>query len=114
MFISVLSAAVFGAVYFAMIGKERGTLSHRMAWIPGVMALMEIAMCGALLLWDYPLLTLLLFSCRGVVLSCCALAKKRDAAVERNRRRRRAVWRRVASDLHREMMGETMPLHHCA
>ncbi len=114
MFISVLSAAVFGAVYFTMIAKERGTLSHRMAWIPGVMALMELAMCGALLVWDYPLLTLVLFVCRGTVLSCCSLAMKRDAAAERNRRRRRAVWRRVASDLHREVRGEVVPLHRCA
>lgn len=114
MFISVLAAAVFGAVSFTMIAKERGSLSRRMAWIPGAMALMELAMCGALLVWDYPLLTLILFACRGVVLTCCSLALKRDAAVARNRRRRREVWRRVASDLHREVCAEVVPLHRCA
>lgn len=114
MIISVLSAAVLGAVCFTMVAKERGSLSRRMAWIPGVMALMELALCGALLVWDYPILSLILFACRITVLSCCSVAMKRDAAAERRRRRRRAVWRRVASDLHREVRGEVVPLHRCA
>lgn len=114
MIINVLTAAVFGAVCFTMLTKERGTLSRRMAWIPGSMALVELVMCGVIFAWDYPILSLILFVCRGVVLSCCSLAMKRDAAAERNRRRRRAVWRRVASDLHREVRGEVVPLHRCA
>ncbi len=115
MIFNVFSAAVLGVTAFYMLTKERATVSHRMAWIPAAMALMELALCGALLFWDYPLLTLCLMACRLVVLTCCSLALKRDAAQARNRRRRRAVWRRVAGELQREAYAVPVAsLHRCA
>lgn len=114
MFLSLLAAALFAVVSLNMMAKERKTLSRRMAWIPGVMAAMELAMCGALLLWEYPILTVILMACRLTVLACCSLALKKDAACARNRRRRREVWRRVTADLQRDVQSNVIPLRRCA
>ncbi len=115
MLLNVSAAVVLAAVALNMAMKERGTVSHRMAWIPAVMAVMEVVMCGVLSLWDFPLLTVLLMASRLTVLGCCSVALKRDAAAERNRRRRRAVWRRVAADLQRDVQASNVvPLHRCA
>ena len=111
---SVMAAVVLSAVSLNMAMKGRETLSHRMAWIPGVMAVMEMAMCGVLAMGDYPVLTLILMACRVTVLVCCSLALKRDEANARNRRRRREVWRRITADMQREVQGNVVPLRHCA
>lgn len=111
---SVTAAVVLAAVSLNMAMKERKTLSHRMAWIPGAMAAMESAMCGVLAMGDYPVLTLILMVCRLTVLACCSLALKRDEANARNRRRRREVWRRVTADMQRETQGNVVPLRRCA
>ena len=111
---SVMAAVVLAAVSLNMAMKERKTLSHRMAWIPGVMAAMELAMCGVLMMGEYPVLTLLLMMCRATVLVCCSLALKRDEANARNRRRRREVWRRVTADLQHEAQSNVIPLRRCA
>ena len=93
MLLSIVSAVLLAAYALNMLSKGHNTVSRRMAWIPAAMSAMEMAMCGVLLVWDYPVLTLLLVLCRVTVLGCCATALKRDAAAERNRRRRRAVHR---------------------
>lgn len=111
---SVTAAVIFAAVALNMAMKNRKTLSHRMAWIPGSMAAMEIAMCDALMVWEYPVLTLILMACRVTVLCCCSLVLKRDAAAERNRLRRRAVYRRVVADRQRAEMSNVIPLRPCA
>lgn len=111
---SIMAAALFAAVAFNMATKGRKTLSHRMAWIPGSMAAMELAMCGALLIWEYPVLTLILMACRVTVLTCCSLALKKDANAARNRRRRRAVYRHIMADLQRAEQSNVIPLRPCA
>ncbi|MBR5540502.1 MAG: hypothetical protein IKU56_03900 [Clostridia bacterium] len=112
MIFSVVAAAVFGAVSLYMITAAKCTVTHRMAWIPLSMAAMELAMCDVLEMGEYPVLTAVLMLCRLTVLACCALSMKRDAAVARNRRRRREVWRRVAYDMTAEL--QTMPAERCA
>lgn len=115
MVFSVIAAAVFGAASLYMITAAKNTVTRRMSWIPLSMAAIELAMCGALAMWDFPILTVILMACRVTVLACCALAMKRDAAIERNRRRRRAVWRRVVSDLAREQAPTLLhEVKHCA
>ncbi len=103
MIFSVVTAAVFGAVSLYMITAAKYTVTRRMAWIPLSMAAMELAMCGVLAMGDYPVLTAVLMLCRLTVLTCCTLSMKRDAAMVRNRRRRREVWRRVAYDMTAEL-----------
>lgn len=103
MIFSVVTAAVFGAVSLYMITAAKYTVTRRMAWIPLSMAAMELAMCGVLAMGDYPVLTAVLMLCRLTVLTCCTLSMKRDAAMVRNRRRRREVWRRVAYDMTTEL-----------
>lgn len=114
MIFGLTAAVAFATVAFMMAAKERTTLSHRMAWIPGTMAAMELAMAGALLMGDYPVLTLILMACRLTVFACCTLAMKRDAAAARNRRRRREVWRRITADMQREAEGRVVSISRCA
>lgn len=115
MILSFAAAVVFAVVALKMAMKEKGTLSHRMAWIPGVMASTELAMFGLLAVWEYPVLTLVLMACRITVLTCCSLAMKKDEAAARNRRRRREVFRRVSADsLQYEVQGNVIPLRRCA
>ncbi len=114
MIFSLTAAVAFAAVAFMMAAKDRTTLSHRMAWIPGAMAAMELAMAGALLMGEYPVLTLILMVCRFTVFGCCTLAMKRDAAAARNRRRRRAVWRRITADMQREVQSHAVSFSRCA
>ncbi|MBR2338362.1 MAG: hypothetical protein IKA63_02720 [Clostridia bacterium] len=97
MVLSILAAAVLAATGCYMIINGRYAATRRMSWIPLAMAAMELAMCGALDLTAYPLLTAILMLCRVTVLFCCHRVLKRDAAMERNRRRRRAVWRHIAA-----------------
>ncbi len=99
MVFSVIASAVFGAVSLYMMTAAKFTVTRRMAWIPLSMAAMELAMCGILAMGEYPVLTVILMACRATVLTCCGLSMKRDAAMVRNRRRRREVWRRVAYDM---------------
>ena len=96
MVFSVTMAAVFATVGLYMTIAQKGVKSKRMAWIPSVVAVVEIVMCGMYSMADYPIGTLILMACRVTVLTCCVIALKRDAAAERNRRRRREVWRRVS------------------
>ena len=112
MVLSVVAAAVFGAASLYMITAAKCTVTRRMAWIPLSMSLMELAMCGALAMGEYPVLTVILMLCRLTVLTCCTLSMKRDAAMVRNRRRRREVWRRIAYDMTAEMHAQ--PIKHCA
>ncbi len=94
----VIVAVAFGAMTFFMAMKETHTTSHRMAWIPGVMAMMELAVCGVVFTAVPVVLEVVLMACRLTVFACCALALKKDAARARNRRRQREVYRRVASE----------------
>ena len=97
MVFSVISAVVLGVagVYMMMSGKY--AVTRRMAWIPLSMAAMEVVMCGVLDWGMFPALTAVLLLCRVTVLFCCQRVLKRDAAIDRNRRRRREVWRRIAA-----------------
>ncbi len=97
MLLSVCTATVFGAVGLYMVINGKYSFTRKMSWFPFVMATMELALCGALDVWRYPVFTLILMACRVTVLLCCRGVLKRDAAMERNRRRRRAVWRRIAA-----------------
>lgn len=99
MVFSVIAAAVFGAASLYMMTAAKYPITRRMAWIPLSMSAMELAMCGVLEMGEYPVLTVILMACRVTVLFCCAVSMKRDAALVRNRRRRRAVWRKVAYDM---------------
>lgn len=112
MIFSVVTAAVFGAVSLYMMMAAKCTVTRRMAWIPLSMSAMELAMCGALAMGEYPVLTAILMLCRLTVLVCCTLSMKRDAAMVRNRRRRREVWRRVAYDMAAEV--QAIPMERCA
>ncbi len=94
---SVIAATVFGATGLYMIMSGRYASTRRMSWIPFAMGTMELAMCGALDVTAYPILTAILMACRLTVLFCCNRVLKLDAAKERNRRRRRAVWRHIAA-----------------
>ncbi|MBP3435297.1 MAG: hypothetical protein J6K62_03080 [Clostridia bacterium] len=113
MTLNVIVAAVFGAVTLYMATKEHRTVAYRMAWIPGVMAMMELAVCGIVFTAVPMALEVILMVCRITVLVCCSLALKKDAAKARNRRRRREVQRRVATD---RMLYELKrpTAHHCA
>jgi len=88
---SVIAAAVLGATGLHMIFSGKYATTRRMSWIPFAMAAMELAMCGALDLAAYPVLTAILMVCRLTVLVCCYRVLKIDAAMERTRQRRRAV-----------------------
>lgn len=116
MVFSAIAAAVFGAISLYMMSAARYSVTRKMAWIPLSMAAMEIAMAGALLWLEYPILTVILMGCRLTVFSCCVVSLKRDAARERNRRRRREVWRRVTSELSKDAQATLAPLpsKHCA
>lgn len=114
MLLSFVAAVLFAAFALNMMLKGRRTLSRRMAWIPMAMSAMEMAMCGVLLVWDYPILTLILMACRVTVLACCGIALKRDTAAARNRRRRRAVYRKVTASLQQEELSNVIPLRRCA
>lgn len=113
MAVSVIAALVFGAMALYMTTKERRTVAHRMAWIPGVMAMMELAVCGIVFTAVPFAIEVVLMLCRVTVILCCSLALKKDAAAARNRRRRREVQRRVATD---HMLYELRrpAAHHCA
>lgn len=97
MILSVVTATVFGVVGLYMVINGKYAFTRKMSWIPLSMAAMELAMCGALELWRFPVLTAILMACRLTVIFCCRGVLKRDAAMERNRRRRRAVWRHIAA-----------------
>lgn len=97
MVLSVITATVFGVVGLYMVVNGTYSFTRKMSWIPFAMAAMELAMCGALELLRYPVLTVILMACRLTVVLCCRGVLKRDAAMERNRRRRRAVWRHIAA-----------------
>ncbi len=112
MVFSVVAATVFGAVSLYMMTAAKYTVTRRMVWIPLSMSLMELAMCGVLVMGEYLVLTMILMACRVTVLGCCALSMKRDAAMARNHRRRREVWRRVAYDMTREL--QHLPNKQCA
>lgn len=94
---SVIAAAVLGATGLHMIFSGKYATTRRMSWIPFAMAAMELAMCGALDLAAYPVLTAILMVCRLTVLVCCYRVLKIDAAMERTRQRRRAVWQYIAA-----------------
>ena len=117
MVLSVLAAAVLAATGAYMLISGRYAATRRMAWIPFAMAAMELAMCGALDLGAYPVLTTILMACRLTVLVCCNRVLKRDAAMERNRRRRRAVWRHIAATAPEAFVingNRLSPSRHCA
>ncbi len=116
MIFSVVVAAVFGAISLYMITAAQYSVTRKMAWIPLSMAAMELAMGGALLWWEYPVLTAVLMLCRMTVLTCCVVSMKRDAAMARNRRRRREVWRYVTAEMAREARALPVPFSakHCA
>lgn len=97
MIFSLITAAAFGVTGVYMIVNGRYAFTRKMSWIPFAMMAMELALCGALDLLGYPICTAILMACRATVLLCCRAVLKRDAAAERNRRRRRAVWRRIAA-----------------
>lgn len=108
MTLSVVTAAIFGAVSLYMMVAAKCAVTRYMAWIPLSMAAIEVAMCGMLALGEYPVLTIVLMGCRATVLTCCSLAMKRDAAIERNRRRRRWVLRQVSRDMMAEVQAVTV------
>lgn len=114
MLFSIASAVVFATIALYMVMKGRKTLSFRMAWIPAVLSAMEFALCGALAMGEYPVLTAILMVCRITVFSCCSLAMKKDAIAARNRRRRREVFRRITADMYRAEMENVVPLRTCA
>lgn len=97
MIVSVIAATVLGATGLYMVFSGKYASTRKLSWIPFAMAAMELAMCGALDLAVYPVLTAILMACRFTVLFSCHRIMKYDAAMERNRRRRRAVWRHIAA-----------------
>lgn len=97
MVLSVILATVFGVVGAYMVINGKYSFTRKMSWFPFAMATMELAMCGMLDVLGYPVCTLILMACRITVVACCRGVLKRDAAMERNRRRRRAVWRHIAA-----------------
>ena len=96
MVLNVVFSALLTTAGLYMIFTGKYAATRRMSWIPLSMAAMELAMFGALPVLEYPIITLLLLASRGMVLFCCVRVLKQDAAMERNHRRRREVWRRVA------------------
>ncbi len=110
----VIVAVIFGLLTFYMTTKERRTVAHRMAWIPGTMAVMELAVCGVVFTAVPFAVEAVLMLCRVTVFACCSLALKKDAANARNRRRRREVQRRVATERMLYEVGRPAPVHHCA
>lgn len=110
MIFAVIIATVFGAISLYMILAARYSVARKMAWIPLSMAAMELAMGGALLWWEYPVLTIILVACRLTVLTCCVAAMKKDAAMARNRRRRREVWCYVTAEMAKEALAMPKPL----
>lgn len=97
MVFSVILATVFSVVGAYMVINGKYSFTRKMSWFPFAMAVMELAMCGMLDVLGYPICTLILMACRITVVACCRGVLKRDAAMERNRRRRRAVWRHIAA-----------------
>ena len=114
MIMAVIIAAVFGAISLYMMMTARYAVTRKMVWIPLSMAAIELAMGGALLWWAYPVLTVILVACRLTVLTCCVAAIKKDAAMARNRRRRREVWRYVTAELAREAKAVPLSAKRCA
>lgn len=110
MVFAVVVAAVFGAISLYMMMAARFSVTRKMAWIPLSMAVMELAMSGLLLWGEYPVLNAILVLCRLTVLSCCVVSMKRDAAMARNRRRRREVWRYVTAEMAKEARAVPVPL----
>lgn len=97
MILSVIAATVLGATGLHMIFSGKYASTRKTSWIPFSMAVMELALCGALDLAAYPVLTAILMICRVTVLFCCYRVMKIDAAMERTRQRRRAVWKHIAT-----------------
>ncbi len=97
MILSVITATVFGAIGLYMVMSGRYAVTRRLSWIPFTVAAMELALCGALNIAAYPILSVILFACRITILVCCHRIVKRDAAMARNHQRRRAVWKHVAA-----------------
>ena len=113
MVFSVVVSAVFATAALYMMIAQKGNRSGRMAWIPSVMAVVEIVVCGAYEMTEYPIGMLILMVCRITVIACCVVALKRDAAAQRNRRRRREVWRRIAYE-HAAELHTVNVYSHCA
>lgn len=109
MVLSVVTAAVFGAVSLYMMVAAKYTATRYMAWVSLSMAAIEVAMCGLLVPGEYPVLTVVLMGCRATVLMCCSLAMKRDAAMQRNRQRRRCILRQVTRDMMAEVQAMPTP-----
>ena len=97
MIINILSAVVLATVGMVLFFKSTLTVTRRMSFVALSMAAMELAMLGALPLLRFPTISLILFACRFTLLVCCSRALKQEAGLQRNRRRRRAVWRRIAA-----------------
>lgn len=97
MLLSLMSAAAMAAMFVYMLCRAKMAETRRMLWLPAASCGMELMSMGLLSVTTFPWLTVLLVMLRLSLLGCCAVAMRRDAAMVRARRRRRA---RLARELH--------------
>lgn len=104
MLLSILSAAAMAAMFLYMICTAKMAETRRVAWVPAAACLVELLALGAITPFAHVGVTLLLIGLRIALLSVCAVAMRRDAAMVRARDRRRA---KLARELHAALN----PLH---
>ena len=95
MFWSLFHGAAMLALFLYMIRRTRFAETKKVALVPLATGFVDLLAAGLLNPGHYPLLTFLLAALRLTIVGCCVLALRRDAAMARQKARRRAQRRRM-------------------
>lgn len=88
MTLNIINVVIMSVMFLYMINKAKFARARRMSLIPLGCAFIELMTAGLLSPALFPLLTGALIALRSLILFCCALEMKRDAATARRLARR--------------------------
>ena len=95
MFWSLFHGIAMVALFVYMIRKAQFAQTKKVALVPLATGFVDLLAAGLLNPGHYPVLTILLAAMRLTIVGCCVLALRQDAAMTRQKARRRAQRRRM-------------------
>lgn len=95
MFWSIFHAVTMIALFAYMMRKAQFAETKKVALVPLATGMVDILAAGLLNPGRHLMLTVLLLAMRLVIFGCCVLALRRDAAMAKQKARRRAQRRRL-------------------
>ena len=92
--LNMVFALLMAGMFVFMLVRAKMPETRQLLWLPAATCAVELMTTGLLSVTKFPMITLLLMALRVSLFGFCVLVMKRDAALARARRQKRAQLKR--------------------